>query len=99
MYGIALNTHLNSFYFAQLIVLLQYEYTARQKLFNCYIMKTFNTQRKSRDKRCIKLKKKKLFLHSVTVPNVIKLFWSLKISWKNNLIDVPYLLNEHNEIV
>ena len=58
MYGIALNTHLNSFYFTQLIVLLQYEYTARQKLFNCYIMKTFNTQRKSRDKRCIKLKKK-----------------------------------------
>ena len=28
MYGIALNTHLNSFYFAQVIVLLQYEYTA-----------------------------------------------------------------------
>ena len=59
MYGIALNTHLNSFYFAQVIVLLQYEYTARQKLFNCY-MKTFNTQRKSRGNRCIKLKKKKI---------------------------------------
>ena len=28
MYGIALNTHLNSFYFTQVIVLLQYEYTA-----------------------------------------------------------------------